>query len=176
VAGSHGGPRLVLGLTGYTCSGKSTFAERLVTKGFERISLGDLTRAAAKERNLPVRREETWELFKQLTTANPTWRVPPTLERLAKLPHRNVVVDGLRGFEETEAFRRELGAHFLLLEVRVDEEVRRARAKGRHRDVDPSTWDAAAEERWLAMDRQEVAMVDRIRPLVEVVVDGGSRP
>ncbi len=70
--------------------------------------------------------------------------------------------------------RRELSSRLLVLEVRTDEALRLRRAMARHRDVDPIRWDDVAKARWEKMDREEVAMVDRIRPLVDAVVNGGG--
>jgi len=166
-------PRLVVGLTGYTCSGKSELSKVLATKGFSRIDLGDITREVAKSRGLSVSRDETWALFASLVAESPTWRVGPILERLRSSASDLVVLDGLRVKEEVEALRRELGNRFLVLEVRTDESIRLGRAIARRREVDPVRWDDAAKARWQRMDREEVAMVDRIRPLVDAVVDGG---
>ncbi len=168
------GPRLVVGLTGYTCSGKSELAKVLGTKGFARIDLGDITREVAKRRGLPVARDETWALFASLVAESPAWRVAPILERLRASRSELVVLDGLRVREEVEALRRELGSRLLVLEVRTDEAVRVRRATARRRDVDPIRWDDVAKARWEKMDREEVAMVDRIRPLVDAVVNGGG--
>jgi dephospho-CoA kinase len=171
--GSGAEPRLVIGLTGYTCSGKSELAKRLGTKGFARVDLGDITREVAKARGIPISRDETWTLFASLAAESPTWRVAAILERLRAAAADLVVLDGLRVKEEVEALRGELGRRLLVLEVRVDEKLRRERALTRRRDVDPIRWDDVARERWEKMDREEVAMVDRIRPLVDAVVNGG---
>jgi len=170
---SEGGLRLVIGLTGYTCAGKSELSNLLGTKGFVRIDLGDLTREVAKARGLSVSRDETWALFASLVAENPTWRVAPVLERIRGSGSELVVLDGLRVKEEVEGLRRELGARLLVVEVRTDEATRRKRAMARRRDVDPIRWDDVAKERWEKMDREEVAMVDRVRPLVDVVANGG---
>ncbi len=110
--------RLVIGLTGYTCAGKSELSKLLGTKGFARIDLGDLTREVAKARGLSVSRDETWALFASLVAENPTWRVAPVLERIRRSGSDLVVLDGLRVKEEVEGLRRELGAELLVVEVR----------------------------------------------------------
>jgi dephospho-CoA kinase len=165
--------RLVVGLTGYTCAGKSEFSKRLGTKGFARVDLGDITREVAKARGLSVARDETWDLFASLVAESPTWRVARVLEKIGAAGSDLVVLDGLRVKEEVEALRRELGSRFLLFEVRADESLRLARAMARRRDVDPIRWDDVAKARWQKMDREEVAMVDRIRPLLDATVNGG---
>ncbi len=168
------GPRLVVGLTGYTCSGKSRLAAVLGTKGFARFDLGDITRDLAQSRGLSVARDETWALFASRVAESPTWRVAPIVERIRAAPSDLVVLDGLRVREEVEALRRELGGRLLVLEVRTDEKLRLRRAMARRREVDPARWTDAVFDRWQRMDREEVAMVDRIRPLVDAVVDGGD--
>jgi dephospho-CoA kinase len=165
--------RLVIGLTGYTCAGKSELSTLLGTRGFARVDMGEITREVARARGLSVARDETWELFTRMVAEAPTWRVPAALERIRATGSELVVVDGLRVKEEVEALRRELGSKFLVLEVRADETLRRERAMARRRDVDPIHWDDLAKSRWEKMDREEVAMVDRIRPLVDVTVHGG---
>lgn len=173
---ARGRDGLVVAVTGYTCSGKSEFAKLLQSKGFRRISLGDLTRAAARRLGRPIRRDETWALFKSLAEKDPAWRVPKVLEALASGPGGNVVIDGIRTREEAEGLRGALGSRLWLVEVRVSEAVRLRRAMARRRDVDPTTWDRAALRRWRAMDREEVRMIDRVRPLVEAVVRGDEAP
>ncbi|MCI4336225.1 MAG: AAA family ATPase [Thermoplasmata archaeon] len=165
---------LAIGLTGYTCSGKSEFAKLLERKGFSRVSLGDLTREVARERGLTVARTETWELFKTLTAEDPRWRLARTLRAIEGLHAPKVVLDGIRIKEEAQGLAQALGETFLLLEVCVNEELRLQRAVSRQRDVDPTRWDAAAQARWRQMDGEEVAMIDRLRPMVEATVRGGD--
>ena len=165
--------RLVIGLTGDTCAGKSELSKLLGTKGFARIDLGDLTREVAKARGLSVSRDETWALFASLVAENPTWRVAPVLERIRRSGSDLVVLDGLRVKEEVEGLRLELGAELLVVEVRYGRGDPAATGNGPAQDVDPIRWDDVAKERWEKMDREEVAMVDRVRPLVDVVANGG---
>ncbi len=164
----------VIGLTGYTCSGKSWLARLLGSRGFSVINLGDFTREVARERNIPVRRHESWDLFASLIKENPSWRVPRILEAMRKLDSDHVVIDGIRTPEEAEALKKQIGLRFLLVEVRLKDSLRLARAGSRRREVDHEDWNEQAQERWLKMDKEEVAMIDRIRPLVDVVVDGGE--
>lgn len=166
--------KLVIGLTGYTCSGKSEVARLLEAKGFARLNLGDLTREAASARGLSLKRDESWKLFKSLADQDPRWRVARVLDRIRALRAERVVLDGVRTREEAESFRDQLGPGFLLMEVRVDEARRLERAATRRREVDPGSWDEAARVRWQAMDREEVDMIDRLRPLVELVIQGGE--
>lgn len=164
----------VVGLTGYTCSGKSEFAQLLERKGFHRINLGDFTREAAERQGRPLRRDQSWELFKEMIARDPAWRLPRVLEALRRLSHGRAVVDGIRTREEAEGLARALGADFLLVEVRVPEELRLRRARSRRREVDVDTSDPVGLARWQTMDREEVELVDRIRPLVDAVVEGGD--
>lgn len=167
-------PDLIIGLTGYTCSGKSQFAKLLEHKGFAIINLGDITRKVAKSKGLTVTRFETWGLFTSEVKQNPEWRVRHIVELVRTSGKRMVALDGIRVKEEVEGLQREFGSRFMLIEVRVSESLRRSRALQRRRDVDPATWDEQTRSRWEQMDKEEVEMVDRLRPLVEATMSGGE--
>jgi dephospho-CoA kinase len=165
-------PILVIGITGYTCSGKTQLATLLEKKGFVRINLGDITRRIAKEKGLSLERTETWELFKTLTQNDPCWRVKHILKLIEESGSERIVLDGIRTLEEAKELKKVFGENFLLVEVRVDEKVRMNRAMERKRDVDVSMQSNEAKERWLQMDREEREMIDRLKPLVDFIVLG----
>jgi dCMP deaminase len=48
---------VIIGVTGLNASGKTTFAEYLVKKGFYHVSLSDIIREELKKRDLPITRE-----------------------------------------------------------------------------------------------------------------------
>jgi dephospho-CoA kinase len=49
---------MILGLTGYSCSGKDTIAEYVVRRyGYKHYSLSDVIREIMKERNIELTRE-----------------------------------------------------------------------------------------------------------------------
>jgi dephospho-CoA kinase len=163
---------LVVGITGYTCSGKTQLAALFEKKGFVRINLGDITRRIAKEKGLSLERSETWKLFKSLTRNNPCWRVKHILELVKESGSEKIVLDGIRVLEEARELKKVFGESFLLVEVRVDEKIRMNRAMGRKRDVDVLMRSNEAKEKWLQMDREEREMVDRLKPFVDFTVLG----
>lgn len=106
------------------------------------------------------------------TREDPRWRVPSIVHTIESSKTPLVVVDGIRSREEAEELRGRYGSRFLLLEVRVPDKLREERATNRGRPIDHNHQDAAAHAAWLRMDKEEVAMIRRIRPMVDVVVDG----
>jgi dephospho-CoA kinase len=165
-------PILVIGITGYTCAGKTELATLLEKKGFARINLGDLTRRIAKEKGLSLERTQTWELFKTLTQNDPCWRVKHILKLIEESGSEKIVLDGIRTLEEARELKKVFGDDFLLVEVRVDEKVRIERAMKRKRDVDISNQSNEAKEKWLKMDHEEREMIDKLRPLVDFIALG----
>ena len=165
-------PMLLIGITGYTCSGKTRLAILLEKKGFTRINLGDITRRLAKEKGLSITRHETWKFFKIMTERDPYWRVGYIANLVREGGSEKIVLDGVRIPEEARELKNLYGESFLLVETKVDEKTRLKRSRSRKRDIDPSKWDEEARKSWLKMDSEEREMIDKLRPFVDFTVIG----
>jgi cytidylate kinase len=111
--------KLVLGLSGYRGSGKSTIASYLaLSKGFAVVSFGDFVRSEAKRRGIEQSVESLQTLGAQLVQE---WGILNFSARVLgqEPPDRDVVVDGIRHVDALHALR-ELSAPRRFVSVFVD--------------------------------------------------------
>jgi cytidylate kinase len=128
--------KLVLGLSGYRGSGKSTIASYLaLSKGFAVVSFGDFVRSEAKRRGIEQSVESLQTLGAQLVQE---WGILNFSARVLgqEPPDRDVVVDGIRHVDALHALR-ELSAprRFVSVFVDVGDLERRRRLQERDNHV-----------------------------------------
>ncbi len=131
------GPLMIVGVTGFFCSGKDTMAELLLAKGFAHVSLSDIIRAelAAQGRGatIPNLTDTGNELRRQ---HGPGVLAERALERMDF--GRNWVVTSIRHPAEAAALRRRVD--FVLVFVDAPQRVRFERSRARARPGDPATF------------------------------------
>jgi dCMP deaminase len=128
---------MIVGITGFFCSGKDTIAELLRAKGFDHVSLSDIIREELKSRRQPVTIPNLTAVGNELRRRHG----PGILaERaLARTDFgRNWVVTSIRHPAEVAALRRRID--FVLLFVDAPQRVRFARSRARARPGDPATF------------------------------------
>ncbi len=144
----------ILAFVGAPASGKSVAATVAKDLGIPVITMGDVIREELRRRHLPVTDENAGRVANE-------FRANEGLDAIAKrcLPriqdvsvsggNEVVVVDGIRGVAEVEAFKREFGANFVLVRVDAPFSLRYARIKNRGRGDDSLAIDEfkAREER-----------------------------
>jgi dCMP deaminase len=130
---------MIVGVTGFFCSGKDTLAELLRAKGFAHVSLSDIIREELAAR----RRAVTIPNLTAVGNALRRDHGPSVLaERaLARMDFgRNWVVTSIRHPSEVAALRRR--PDFVLVFVDAPQRVRFERSRSRARPGDPATFEA----------------------------------
>ena len=128
----------IVAVTGMPGAGKSTAAQALVKKGWQRVVMGDVIRAETKRRGLEPDAQNTGAVMKALRKERGDSAVADLcLEAIAKLGAEKVVIDGIRSMAEVEAFRKR--AAVLLVAVDASPSRRYELLRERGRSDDPLT-------------------------------------
>ena len=159
----------VIGVVGLPGSGKSEAAAVAREAGVPVVTMGDVIRAACRERGLDPATHHG-EVAKALREEDgPAAIADRSLPRIREAldDHEAVVVDGIRSDVEVEAFEEAFGDAFTLVTVEAPFEARAERIADRGRDADETAGGeglAARDERELgfgmgeAMDRADVTI------------------
>lgn len=130
---------ITIGLTGENCSGKGTFADYLVKKGFHFMSLSDVIREALVADGKEVTRENLIEKGNEMRRKfGPGILAKNVLLKVKD--EANCVIDSIRNPAEVEELRKRKG--FFLVHVTAKPEIRFERMKMRGRVGDPKTLEA----------------------------------
>ena len=120
----------VIGVTGHPASGKDTVADYLVSRGFTKISGGDILREEMIELGIPTDRSHIQEYVKEMRKKYGNGY--PSEETINRIKG-DTVISGVRNSEEVRIFREKLGKDFKLVAVEAPLEVRYSWAKERGR-------------------------------------------
>lgn len=137
---------MIIGVTGYFCSGKDTTAVVLQRKGFSHISLSDMIRDELRRRGLEVSVANLTPVGNELRRDfGPGILARRALETMDFA--RNWVVTSIRNPAEVETLRTR--PDFVMVFVDASQRVRFERSLVRARPGDPATFEefVAAEER-----------------------------
>ena len=130
----------LVAITGMPGAGKSTAAQALVAKGWQRVVMGDVVREETKRRGLPADEKHTGEVMKDLRRMHGEAAIADLcLKSIQESGFERVVVDGIRSVSEVEAFRK--AADVLLIAVQASEPRRFSFLKGRGRSDDPDSYE-----------------------------------
>jgi len=120
----------IIALVGLPASGKSLASRFLQKKGFRIVRLGDVTDEEIKKRGLELNEENENIVRQELRNENGmACYAKLNLERIKE--GGNVIIDGIRSYEELELFRKEFGETFMLVAVETDPELRYSRLEKR---------------------------------------------
>ena len=127
----------VIAIVGLPGSGKSEAAAVAKNLGIPVVTMGDVIRAAVRERELDVNEDTMGRVATDLRetggNAAVAKRSIPLLEEYAN-DNDIVLVDGIRGIAEVEQFEKAYGDNFRLVSIEVPFETRLARIRERGRD------------------------------------------
>ena len=120
-------PELVVGISGYTGSGKTTIAKILSENGFAVISFSDVLASLFPRADGRVLERQELQLIGEQVHNNPgqRWLDQQVMKRV--LEHNFAVIDGLRFPEDHAFFIERLGSHFLHLQVMASADLRKER-------------------------------------------------
>jgi len=100
-------PKLIVCLTGMPGAGKSTIAEALKSKGFEKITMGDAVRAEAARRKLEPTGENLGKLMLELREKKGHGAVAELIkDQIANSKTNVVIIDGVRSIAEVEVLKK----------------------------------------------------------------------
>jgi predicted RNA binding protein with dsRBD fold (UPF0201 family)/dephospho-CoA kinase len=151
---SHRGEDLlVIGFVGFPGSGKSEATAIAQTKGFVSVAMGDAVRSHMHTSRIQLSEKNVGTIANKL-------RADHGMDVIAKmcipvvhgLTAQKVVIDGIRGLAEVNAFKEEFKGDFKLISITAGPMVRFERVKGRSRPDD-----ALNLERFEEKDEREVA-------------------
>ncbi|MDI6757664.1 MAG: AAA family ATPase [Endomicrobiia bacterium] len=144
---------MLIGITGFYCSGKDTAAEFLVgKKGFAHYSLSDVLRDELKRRGKEITRANLLETGVDLRTKRGFGVLAElAVEKCRKTPGReNFAITSIRHPDEIRRLAAE--SDFFLLNLTAPPEIRFERLKNRGREQDPRTF-----EEFTAFEQKESA-------------------
>lgn len=130
----------VIAFTGMPGSGKTEAVAEAQAQSIPVLRMGDFVRDETKRRGLPLEDAHLGRVAMDLrkTMGKDYWaRLTCDAIQARHGGDRLVVVDGVRNYEEVEAFRKRLPGRFNLVAVVADETRRRARLLQRGRSDDP---------------------------------------
>jgi predicted RNA binding protein with dsRBD fold (UPF0201 family)/dephospho-CoA kinase len=144
---------LVIGFVGFPGSGKSEAAAIAQTKGFVSVAMGDAVRSHMYKSRVQLSEKNVGTIANKL-------RADHGMDVIAKmcipvvrgLTVQKVVIDGIRGIAEVNAFKEEFKGDFKLISITAGHMVRFERVKGRSRPDD-----ALNLERFEEKDERELA-------------------
>ncbi len=120
----------IIGVTGHPASGKDTVADYLVSKGFNKVSGGDILREEMIKLGIPTDRSHLHEFVAGMRQKYGNgYLSDETIKRIKG----DTVISGIRNLEEVKIFREKLVSNFKLIAVEAPQEVRYrwARERGR---------------------------------------------
>ncbi|HZS43061.1 MAG TPA: AAA family ATPase [Candidatus Paceibacterota bacterium] len=142
----------IIGITGHPASGKDTVADYLVSKGFIKISGGDILREEMHKLNLATHRANIHDFVSKMRLKHGNGYLShETIKRIKG----NTVISGIRNREEVKIFRKELGNKFQLIAVDAPLKIRYKWAQERKRTGDEISFEQfkKEEEREKAKDQ-----------------------
>ena len=99
--------KLIVCLTGMPGAGKSTIAEALKSKGFDKITMGDAVRTEAARRKIELTGENLGKLMLELREKNGPGAVAELIkDQIANSKSNVVIIDGVRSIAEVEVLKK----------------------------------------------------------------------
>lgn len=99
--------KLIVCLTGMPGAGKSTIADGLKSKGFDKITMGDAVREEAARRNIEPTGANLGKLMLELRDKNGPGAVAELVkDQIANSKSNVILIDGLRSIAEVEVLKK----------------------------------------------------------------------
>lgn len=129
--------KLIVCLTGMPGAGKTTIAEALIPRGFDKVTMGDAVRAEAKRRDIEPTGENLGKLMLELREKNGPGAVAELVrDRILKSNSDIILVDGVRSLAEIDVLKK-IGT-VKVLAIHASGETRFKFLTGRGRSDAPS--------------------------------------
>lgn len=134
---------MIIGVTGYSASGKDTVGDYLASKGFTKVDGGNILREEMTKLGLPLDRTSIHAYVDKMRRQFGNEYV--ALETIKRI-NGNTVISGVRNIEEVRLYREKFGNDFKLISVESPIEIRYSRAKERGRIGDSVSFEKFKEE------------------------------
>jgi dephospho-CoA kinase len=163
-----------MGVVGLPGSGKSEVAKALEEFDVPSVRMGDVIWGELKRRGQGINEANVGNLSNEFRKSEGMGaiakRCVPLVESCGK-GKKAVVVDGIRGIEEVEEFRKRFGNNFHAIGVWASQETRYRRIVARKRADDTITW-----ERFKEKDQRELSwgLGDAIAMSDFMILNAGS--
>ncbi len=132
----------VIGFVGRQASGKTTAANTLKEKGIPAIRMGDTVRKITKSRGLSLNEKNIGQVASELRSKEGMDAIAKrTIPRIRNCESDLVVIDGIRGKAEVDAFKDEFDENLLIVAVLSSRRKRFDRIKRRDRSDDVKSWE-----------------------------------
>lgn len=124
--------KLIVCLTGMPGAGKTTIAEDLRSKGFDKVTMGDAVRTEATRREIEPTGENLGKLMLELRQKNGPGAVAELIkDRILNSKSDVVVVDGVRSLAEVEVLKKIGEVKILAIHASGDTRFRFLKDRGR---------------------------------------------
>jgi dephospho-CoA kinase len=166
--------RFIVCFTGMPGAGKSTAAAAATDLGFEIVIMGDGVRDETARRGLPLTDKKVGAVMIDLRRRNGMGAVAKlALPKIDALTNRRVAVDGVRNYEEVEAFRE--AGEVRVLAIHAAPDVRLGFLTVRKREDAPTSPDLfhARDEREISVGIGKViSLADEIVSNNDLTIEG----
>jgi predicted RNA binding protein with dsRBD fold (UPF0201 family)/dephospho-CoA kinase len=138
---------LVIGFVGFPGSGKSEATVIAQAEGFFPIAMGDAVRSYMRERGIELSEKNVGIIANKLRSERGMDAIAKMcIPEVRALSSQKVVIDGIRGIAEVNAYRGEFKSDFKLIAISVSPKVRFERVKGRNRSDDARSFECFEEK------------------------------
>lgn len=141
--------KLIL-ITGMAGSGKTTLSKIIKDSGIRVITMGDVIRDLAKQKDMEPSTQNLGILAKQIREEGPDAVARRCIDLLNRMNPGLIVVDGMRSIAEHDAFKENFDV--ILIAVHASPLSRFKRLTRRGRSDDPQSWEEFRER-----DRRELS-------------------
>ena len=130
---------MIIGVTGYPCSGKAEISRQLKKRGFKILHMHSVVIREVKKRGLKINEENMGKV--SLDIRDNYSRGYIASEMVTEIhQHKKVCIDGIRDPHEINIFRDAFGKRFIAIAVIANEKLRYQRALSRKRKDDATDW------------------------------------
>jgi len=124
--------KLIVCLTGMPGAGKSTIAEGLKSKGFEKITMGDAVRAEAARRKIEPTGENLGKLMLELREKNGPGVVAELIkDQIVNSKSDVIIIDGVRSIAEVDVLKKFGTVNLLSIHASADTRFKFLSDRGR---------------------------------------------
>ncbi|MEM2924145.1 MAG: AAA family ATPase [Methanocellales archaeon] len=128
-----------IGIVGRQGAGKTLASEIGKAMGMKVIRMGDLVREEILKQGMKINMETISKYATMIRQKEGSQAIAKrTIKRLRELNIENVIIDGIRSWEEVKLFKKEFGDNFKLMAIIADQRIRYERVRSRKREDDAS--------------------------------------
>lgn len=136
---------MIIGVSGYQCSGKSVVSEMLKKKGYRIYHMHDAVMAEVRRRGLEINAENMGKVAEDIRNNYSKGYIASAIVGRIKI-RQKACIDGIRDNHEVGIFRSAFGKKFVLIAVKSRKSTRYRRALERKRADDALTRKAFNEK------------------------------